>query len=497
MSLRIKDPNRFLKSSVIITLAFFICCGLALVLAQIKPFWVDEWRVIHNLKTKTPAALFGPLDYMQQFPRVYLLLIKLFTAPFDYSYFTLRVPSFIVGCSAILLAYKLMKQYYPERHLNKFLFVMVLVSSYTFTEYFIQIKQYTMDIFLALVAMAQLTELIRLYRNEYSKKRYLWLCAGSFIVPFFSYTYPIAILPVFGVVLFQNIVNRELDIRQWICLFFSATGIALFYFIDVAQLMHDKDMQNFWGSHIAAGWNWEKVYTNVFLLFAQVGSGLVFNIVFGVLGLLSFFWGLWKTAQLLQKPQNDKMLYLQLYSTGVLLVALAAFFAGKLPLGEPRLNVFTVPAIAVLLVSLLDHLRHKVRFARYSVAVSALLYVGVIGNIYTTFIAGITGNEYHKRLAIYEATEDAIIEAQARQLPILITPGVAFPYENTENLPFSTTIPGDWVLKTFPAYKMDERTPVYALKTLADAAQCMKQLPSSVKAVMVGDGVNYRMIARQ
>ncbi len=113
MAISIRNPGKIFRLLSIITLVFIMCWGLLLVAIQIKPFWVDEWRVIYNLKYKNAAAIFGPLDFMQQFPRVYLVLIKLFTSFFDYSYFTLRLPSFLVGTFTIIFSYRLMRKMYP------------------------------------------------------------------------------------------------------------------------------------------------------------------------------------------------------------------------------------------------------------------------------------------------------------------------------------------------------------------------------------------------
>ena len=34
-----------------------------------KPFWIDEWRIIYNLKTRSVPGLWDTLDFLQQFPR--------------------------------------------------------------------------------------------------------------------------------------------------------------------------------------------------------------------------------------------------------------------------------------------------------------------------------------------------------------------------------------------------------------------------------------------
>jgi hypothetical protein len=482
-----------------------ICWGCVLVVAQIKPFWVDEWRVIYNLKYKSPALLFGQLDYMQQFPRVYLTLIKLFSAQFDYSYFTLRLPSFLVGSMTIFFTYRLMKKLFPGSNMNKFLFVMILVSSYTFTEYFVQVKQYTMDILLSVAAMFQLIELLKLATGNVNKSRYLLLCLSLLVFPFFSYTYPIAIAPAYVIIFWQNallIKNRpsalvkQNILRQWLALGICTVSIFVFYVVDAAQLMQDKGMQQFW-QHIImnSGFSWNKFYANFYQLFASAGSGALYSLLFGVLGIISFAYGIYRCAGRLP-DENDLPGYMIRYGACLLTLVLLLFIIGKFPLGETRLSAFTVPSIAILIVSFLDHLRSNTSSARYAKVIASVLYIGVIGNIYTTFYTSVSDPEYTRALEIYEATENAIILAQEKKVPILITSGVAYPYENTKNLPFNTTLPGDWILKTFPAYKVNENIPVYGLKTLKDVKRYMQQLPSSITQVMAGDGISYHMVSR-
>ena len=81
-------------------------------------------------------------------------------------------------------------------------------------------------------------------------------------------------------------------------------------------------------------------------------------------------------------------------------------------------------------------------------------------------------------------------------MPILITPGVAFPYDTTGNLPFNGTVPGDWVLKTFPAYKVGENIPVFAINCLGDLSKSMKTLPPHITTVLAGDGSSFHIIRR-
>lgn len=497
---------KLLRISVIATLSFMAAWGILLVLAQIKPFWVDEWRVIYNLKYKDAASLWGQLDFMQQFPRAYLELIKAFTAPFDYSYFTLRLPAYLTGIAVIIAMWRLMKKIYPGNNINKFLFVMILISSYTFTEYFVQIKQYTMDILMSVAAIWQYAELLRLDNvATVNKKRYVLLCASMFVCPFFSYTYPIAIAPAYmiiGAQIFSTWKSGATTAKQLLIeclpLILGLTGIAIFYVADASQVLHDQGMQGFWGHIIMKhGFNPAQFFSCLYYLFSQVGSGLVFNILFGILGIVSFLFSLYICAHTLMANNGIQHIRFVLYGTVLLLITLILFAAGKLPLGEPRLNAYTVPAISILIIHFLDALRQHIHIRKFSLALSAVLYLGVMGNIYTTSYASISGPKYAHKLDIYVATENAIILAQAKGLPIFITPEVAFPYDKTRNYPYNNTVPGDWVLKTFPAYKVYNHIPVYNVRNIAEVRKCMQSLPSGINYVMAGDGSSFHIVTRE
>jgi hypothetical protein len=80
---------------------------------------------------------------------------------------------------------------------------------------------------------------------------------------------------------------------------------------------------------------------------------------------------------------------------------------------------------------------------------------------------------------------------------VLITPGVAYPYENTVNFPYDGTVPGDWVLMTFPGYRVGAGVEVFAIQDSNDIMKQINQLPGNVKMAMVGDGLNYRIVKRK
>jgi hypothetical protein len=150
------------KNIAIITIAVFVIYGLVLTCFPVFPFWIDEWLLLDNLKFKSAGQLWHGLDRTQQFPRVYLEIIKYFAAACDYSYFSLRLPSFLAHCFGLVLLCRLSRRLLPSDNLPRFLWVMIYVSFSTSIHYFVQLKQYTMEMTLSLVGIWQLLELIKL-----------------------------------------------------------------------------------------------------------------------------------------------------------------------------------------------------------------------------------------------------------------------------------------------------------------------------------------------
>ncbi|MCW3121933.1 MAG: hypothetical protein JWQ38_1425 [Flavipsychrobacter sp.] len=506
MPIRINNPEKKARIATIATLSFIVCWGACMVLWEIKPFWIDEWRVIYNLKFKDATMLWGQLDYLQQFPRVYLQLVKTFTSFFDYGYTSLRVPSFIVGTTLLLFSYRLMNKIYSHDNYTRFLFVMILVSASTFTDYYVQIKQYTMDLLLPMVAIWQLIELLRLKNvTVLHKSRYALLCSSFAIAPFFSYTYPITIAPVFLLQLLSSIQILRRDnadkinmlIRQLFPLLLCTVSICIFYVIDVAQLMKDKGMQQFWGHLMMTnGFSWHTFFYGLYNLFAEIGSGTIYWYLFGILGILSFIYGIYFCIKHIRSSDNSMHTIMVLYSVILLLLMIVLFLAGKYPLGEPRLNACSIPAISILIIHLLDTMNKERRWKTTCGILSLLLLAGVTGNIYSTCYASFTGPSFTKKMNIYRRTEQAIHLAESKNIPILITPGITWPYEQTLNLPYHTTMPGDWVLKTYPAYHVAKQVLVYPINSITKADEALKQLPQDVTTVLVGNGEEYQVIKR-
>lgn len=501
--MQFRNPAKLAKITTITTLCVLIGWGAVMVLATVRPFWIDEWRLIYNLKCKDASALWGQLDYTQQFPRVYLHLLKLVTAYFNYSYFILRLPSLLVSIASMLLCYSLMKRLYPERKALSYLFVLILVSSQTFTEYIVQMKHYEMEIFLSLVAIWQLLELLRLpVAGVRSWPRYLLLCGSLLAAPFFSYTYPIAILPVFIVVFVQGQQllssggKAKTLVLQWLPLLLCICCIGVFYIIDVAQLMHDENMHRYWEYKMRGeGFNVLAMLTKFWYLFAEVGAGALFEIIFGLLGICAFGFGIYKFAKG-KGSRSDTDALVRFYCIVLLGVVIALFLAGKLPVGEPKFNAFTVPAIAILIVYLLGTPASSAALGKAAVTISVILFLGLSGNIVSTIIRTFTLPEYPRRMVVYRETETAIRLAQQQHLPMIVTPGIAYPDDIVKVTPFLSNVPPAAILKTFPAYEVGQHIAVYSITDQASIDSYLHTLPPDVTAAVAGDGLRFRIVRR-
>jgi hypothetical protein len=474
--------------------------GLVSVVAEVRPFWVDEWRIIYNLKFKDNKSIWGQLAFMQQFPRTYLFLFKQFTSKFNYSYQSLRLLPYAAGVATILYLFSLSGKIFSKSTL-RFVFIMMLVSSGTFTQYFVEVKQYTMELLLSVLAVGQLLYLLNLGNNMNAKPaKYILLCIGMAIAPFFSYTYPVVIAPVYAVLLTNHVLNAlngqktpyPTLAKQWFPLFLGTFGITMFYATDVVQVAADNDMHKYWQHLLGGTAPLYRLPERIFHFLAQPGSGFLFWWLFGMCGLVAIIVVAKNTYHYLRIRLMRTEHYLNLYGLLTVALVISLNLIGKIPLGEPRLNAFGIPAIALLVTALLNKIEN--RYPKQGKYLTYIILAGLVGNIYTTIIASFTDVKYKRRMAIYNATENAILLAQKVKMPILITPDVAWPYNNTRNYPFDDELPGDWVLMTWPAFNPNDRVEVYAVPEWKQLPQYLNRLPPYINRVVAGDGLQFDVV---
>ncbi len=484
--------NKSADVLVKVVIAFTLLIGAVMVVIPVRPFWVDEWFIIYNLKTKDAHALWGPLALMQQFPRAYIQLVKLVTSAFNYSYQALRLPSLVTGSLVILLGYKTMNRLYDKSRVERYIFLLVLIASATFTEYFVQVKQYTMDMLMSVVAIWQLYELLQL-RQRWGV--YVVLCLSCFICPFFSYTYLIVALPVFGTVMLRQLLMDKVALplrekaRQWLPMVFALAGGVVFYFIDGKQLMADSPMHGFWSFlMVDTAHPLRSLMVNGYAVFAQVGAGDLFGNLFGVLGVVAFVAACFQVVRRMKSIVATLEGSMVVYSCGVLFGAFVLFLAGKLPLGTPRLNAFTLPSIAILLIWLLQQMEGFKKWVKPKIVLTSILFLWLFGNVFVQYFSYFLRPEYKLQMAIYTATNKVLNDAKEQHLPVMITRHVCYPYEVPAN-PDGAPEPGVWMVKAFPGYDIHNTIQLYPISDTSTA-----NLPNGVQKAFVGDGLVFRMV---
>ena len=432
-NVNLKNPEKIVKAATIGIIIYLLCFGIAMAFFPIRPFWNDEWRLIYNLKFKNVHQLWGTLDLLQQCPRVYLTVLKEITSFFDYSYISMRLPALVMAIASIFLLFHLKKKIFPGDTVFSHLFILILISSQTFTDYLVQVKQYEVEIFVSLLALWQLVTLLEICGNGKSANNYKYflLCLSFAVAPFFSYTYPIAVAPVIPIALIYanaSLKNRQADkTKLWLSLFIPLSivcaAIIIFYFIDVKQLMADSRMYTSYRRMLGHEKDGGHLMENFWKFFSLLGSGLMFEVIFGVLGIASFFYGIFTLVKT-KRQELTKADHFRLYAVMLLLLTLCLIFSGKLMGGVARLTAFTVPSIAILIISFFEDLKTKYRYIKLANVLATVVFVGLYGNILSTCINTFTYPEYSNRIKTYRNTAEALKLARLGKMPILITDGV-------------------------------------------------------------------------
>jgi hypothetical protein len=478
------------KPITITTICFVVLCGILMLVCESKPFWLDEWFIIYNLKTKDAAGLWGELTFMQQFPRVYLQIIKFFTGAAGYSYISLRMPSFVVHVLAMICCYKLSGRLFKEQPIQKFLWVVLYIAFGTALEYYIQVKQYTMEMLLGLAGIWQLLELKQLV--DFPEKRkgmsYILLCLSLLIAPFFSYTYPIVIAPVFVLLPVYALRSGDSKKLQGILLplLIAILSIVAFYFADVKQVMQDKGMQNYWADYMLQnGFEFKTFFTKFFQMFANMGAGDLFGIISGIIGLAAFVYTTSVAIRRFRSDGSDTAL-VEAYAAMLVWVLLLLFATGKIPMGMHRLNAFATPALAYLIVSFLAAIGRMPKLKIASTVLTVFLFLGACGNVFSTYINQYTNPDEKKKLVIYRNMQKAIEMARTQHVPLLVTSSVCYPYTGQ--------VPADKMLITYPAYKMQQPVHIYEIPDQENAKRLQDSL--SIDHAVFTDGENMVMLKK-
>jgi hypothetical protein len=467
------------------TLGFMVLCGAVMVFWEVHPFFLDEWAIIYNMKYKTAAQLWGGLDKTQQFPRVYLQIINWLSSLFNYSYTSLRLPSFVVHCCGLGYCIYLSGRLFKDNTFYRWLFVLIYAAYPSSIYYFVLTKQYTMEMFMGLVGIAQLVLLININKGkQVSTIKYALLCVSFLVAPMFSYTYPMVAAPIFLVVLINSFSKGQALGKQWFALALCSIGIVALYKVDIQQVMADPGMKNYWKDYyMSNGFNIKELASHIFLYFYNFGrrNSMAF---LGVTGLAAWLFSSYKSIVILGKKEKTVMEWLVVYSVGLMWLSVLLFIAGKLPLNAHRLNAYKTAAAGIMIVYLLMQLGQRVALRKVAYAWGGVLFGLQMLFIIQPLVRGLTEADHYKKMRIYNNGKTAIATAQQSKEPMAIftTSMTLYPHHDIG-------MSAEWVIMSYPLYDRKKAVPVYPINSGADADALLHTLPYGSVVVTTGDSV--------
>lgn len=181
--------GKIAPSIIWLAAAAIILVGVARYFDQ-PSFWLDEAFIALSLRSPAIQTIFGPLVAGQLFPRVYLAIIAVLREALGYRIWVLRLlPSLCFAIGTLMWARLLAKR--CGRSLPVALIAGALLLGSTFwLDQAIQLKQYTLDVLLALVPFLLADAF---YDHSLVDNKRRWRLALIALPCLISYTYPLAL----------------------------------------------------------------------------------------------------------------------------------------------------------------------------------------------------------------------------------------------------------------------------------------------------------------
>ena len=176
--------NKFSMTSQSIRLVtiIIILIGIALritVLAQNRSLRIDEANVALNIVEKDYGDFFQPLDYQQYAPPLFMCITEASTRLFGMNETGLKFPAFLAALISLIFLFLILDQTvdeYPARWYILLLFAFSILA----IRYGTEVKQYAVDLLLALVMVYGAIKFEVDSFNQ--KKAVIWLLVGSVFI---------------------------------------------------------------------------------------------------------------------------------------------------------------------------------------------------------------------------------------------------------------------------------------------------------------------------
>jgi hypothetical protein len=156
---------------------------------QQPTFWLDDAFVAVSLKNPSFQTIFERLEYGQYFPRIYLSAIAALREIFGYRIWSIRLLPFLSFVIATVLWAKLLLKRAGSVFIVGLLSAAFLLGANYWLDQSIQLKQYTLDVLLALIPFLLSDEV---YKETLAEGKRRWILAVLAIPCALSYTYPLS-----------------------------------------------------------------------------------------------------------------------------------------------------------------------------------------------------------------------------------------------------------------------------------------------------------------
>ncbi len=458
--------TRLLRITTGLIITFVILVQIYTII-QKKAFWLDEWFILYNIKFLNYSELFDNLLLMQQFPRVYLVILKFVAEISNYNYTALRfIPTIIQLINIIFIVFVIRKIVFPKNDFKGLLFILFFLSFQTTIFYFTQIKQYSMEMFFSLLSVYFYYYLSRNYKQiKIISFPYLFILLGIFLGSFFSYTFPITITPLLFslfVTVIYNFINKEIKIKPLIPLLIFITALIINYFTDLQYVLNSKGHYDYFNEYIM---NFDSIssilksFYNIIRVFAYnfTFTPVHYHISFVIfLTLVGFIVTVYKQ---IRKLRSDNKQYIKsitflenpniaIYILLLLIITLTLYFLKMIPLGRPRVTYFSYIFTAYFLITGLFAVIKKVKYSKYLLV--TIVIFATIFQITKEYSQEIKNENLLFDQKIYENVGNA----QNYNLPIVVNTNEFYPAsiaQKQENL----------VIKAHHLYKADKPINIY------------------------------------
>lgn len=184
------QPRFTFAQLIICVCALGVLGACAIRFCYLPSFWLDEAFVAVSLRHPTAESIFAPLRYGQYFPRLYLGAIAALRELLGYQIWVLRLLPTVSFVAATVLWARLLGMRAGTRVALAALGGALFVGSSFWLEQSIQLKQYSLDVLVALIPFLLGDEFFKDSLVDGNHKSKLALLAIPCV---FSYTYPLAL----------------------------------------------------------------------------------------------------------------------------------------------------------------------------------------------------------------------------------------------------------------------------------------------------------------